>query len=145
MVFSINPTTDKTHAMFQGLAIQQRGNGAQSAIVGGPPAAPVGAPPAGAVPPANAPVAAAPVGTAPGAPLASGVFGGTGTIGSNGECNCAVVCQFDQNSAFPAQAQGAGAFGGIPGMFFSSFITVSRLTSTNQVVYPWRLSPVLLP
>ena len=125
MVFSINPTNDKTHAMFQSLAIQQRGQGGQSAIVGGAPAAPVAAPPAGAppagAPPAGAPPAAAPVapppaaGTAPNGALASGVVTGAGTIGPNGECQCAVVCQFDQSAAFPVQAQGAGAFGGIPG------------------------------
>jgi len=112
MTFSINPTAEKTHAMFQALAIQQRGNGGGSAITGGQPAAAPGAPPA-AAPPAGSPPAA----VAPGAPVASlpaGVVTGAGTIAADGACICAVSCQFD-NSQFPVAAQGAGAFGGVGG------------------------------
>ncbi|KAK0639317.1 hypothetical protein B0T16DRAFT_422929 [Cercophora newfieldiana] len=110
MTFSINPTADKTHAMFQALAIQQRGNGGGSAITGGQAAAPpAGAPPA-AAPPAGSPPAA----VAPGANLPAGVVTGAGTVAADGTCVCAVSCQFD-NSQFPVAAQGAGAFGGVGG------------------------------
>jgi plastocyanin len=116
MVFSINPTSEKTHAMFQSLAIQQRGNGGGSAITGNggapaaaPPAAP-GAPAASAPPGAGAPAASA---TIPAAGAATGVVTGAGTIGADGACICAVSCQFD--GGFPVAAQGAGAFGGMAG------------------------------
>jgi plastocyanin len=116
MTFSINPTADKTHAMFQSLAIQQRGNGGGSAITGGQPAAaPPGAPPAAAPPAGSPPAAVAP--GAPGAPagqLPAGVVTGAGTVAADGTCICAVSCQFD-NSQFPVAAQGAGAFGGVGG------------------------------
>lgn len=111
MTFSINPTADKTHAMFQALAISQRGNGGGSAITGGAPAA---APAAGA-PPAAAPAAGAPpAAAAPGAVLPSGIVAGAGTMAADGSCQCLVSCQFD-SSQFPAAAQGAGAFGGVGG------------------------------
>jgi len=113
MTFSINPTAEKTHAMFQALAIQQRGNGGGSAITGGQAAAPpAGAPPA-AAPPAGSPPAA----VAPGAPVAgvpAGIAVGAGTAMPDGSCSCVVSCQFD-SSQFPAAAQGAGAFGGVGG------------------------------
>lgn len=55
MTFSINPTAEKTQAMFQSMAIQQRGNGDGSAITGGgeapPPEGAEPPPPEGAQPP----------------------------------------------------------------------------------------------
>ncbi|KAK5661509.1 hypothetical protein OQA88_11413 [Cercophora sp. LCS_1] len=114
MTFSINPTADKTHAMFQALAIAQRGNGGGSAITGGQPAAapPAAAPPA-AAPPAAAPPASGIVASAPAGAAATGVVTGAGTIGADGACTCAVVCDF--SGSFPAAAQGAEAFGGVGG------------------------------
>lgn len=120
MVFSINPSTDKTHAMFQALAISQKGNGGGSAITGGtPPAAAPGAPAAAPPAPAAAPPAAAsslaplPSGTAPNGAVGTGIVTGAGTIGADGACVCAVSCSF--GGGFPAAAQGAGAFGGFGG------------------------------
>lgn len=112
MTFSINPTADKTHAMFQALAIAQRGNGGGSAITGGQPAAPpdAAAPPA---PPAAAPPAASGVVASAPPASATGVVTGAGTIGADGACTCAVVCDF--SGSFPAAAQGAEAFGGFGG------------------------------
>ncbi|KXJ96926.1 hypothetical protein Micbo1qcDRAFT_155636 [Microdochium bolleyi] len=115
MVFSVNPTAEKTHAAFQAAAIAQNGKGAASPITGGAPVAP----PAGAAPPADG---AANNGTAPVAPPAGGaaptpgaggaVETGTGTI-QNGQCVCAVQCAA---AAFPApDVQGRGAFGGYAG------------------------------
>lgn len=115
MTFSINPTAEKTHAMFQALAIAQNGTGADSAIVGGAP------PP----PPADAPAAAPPAASSGAAPSATlgggggaaqtGVVSGTGTIGQDGLCSCAVTCTFT-GSNFPAAAvQGRDSFGGYGG------------------------------
>lgn len=115
MVFSVNPTAEKTHAMFQALAISQKGQGGGSAITGGAPAA--AAPPAGGAPPAAGapPPAAGAVasGTAPDAAQNTGFVQGVGTLDGQGNCQCVVSCQFNGN--FPVAAQGAGSFGGIPG------------------------------
>lgn len=113
MTFSINPTAEKTHAMFQALAIAQNGTGADSAIVGGAPPPPASAaPPAASAPPAAAPSAT--VGGGGGA-AQSGIVSGTGTIGQDGLCACAVTCTFT-GSDFPAAAvQGRSSFGGVPG------------------------------
>ncbi|KAF5722680.1 serine-threonine rich protein [Fusarium mundagurra] len=102
MVFSINPTAEKTQAKFKELAIQQNGDGKATPITGGD-AAP--APPA---PPAESKPAEA----APAAPGATGVVPGQGTIGSDGSCVCMVSCSA---GGFPAQAQGINSFGGMGG------------------------------
>lgn len=115
MTFSINPTAAKTQAMFQSMAIAQNGTGAGTGITGGaaPPAAGA-APPnatgggAAAAPPAEGGAAA---GGSGGAAAAAPTMG-QGTI-QNGACVCAVTCS---TGSFPAaQAQGLGAFGGLPG------------------------------
>ncbi|KAI8960504.1 Cupredoxin [Daldinia sp. FL1419] len=100
MTFSINPSAEKTQAMFQAMAIQQNGSGAGSAITGNATE--------------SAPAAAAPAATSTeaAAPAASGIAQGTGTI-ENGACVCAVQCS---TGSFPVNAaQGIGAFGGYPG------------------------------
>ncbi|TPX11024.1 uncharacterized protein E0L32_008061 [Thyridium curvatum] len=121
MTFSINPTAEKTQAMFQQMAIAQNGGGTGSAITGnGSAAAPP--PPAGgaAAPPANSLTAtlgagtggAAATGTAA-APAGTGVVSGVGTLNPDGSCSCSVQCA---PGAFPAvQAQGIGSFGGMAG------------------------------
>ncbi|PNY27845.1 Uncharacterized protein TCAP_02215 [Tolypocladium capitatum] len=117
MVFSINPTAAKTQAMFQSMAIAQNGTGAGTPITGGanPPAAnpPAANPPASA--PAKAPASSAtsPAGVAQPTGAAGGVVApGQGKIGADGSCNCVASCA---PGAFPAQAQGVGAFGGMGG------------------------------
>ncbi|KAK3315312.1 hypothetical protein B0H66DRAFT_606199 [Apodospora peruviana] len=108
MTFSINPTANKTQAMFQALAIKQKGNGGGGAITGNGGAAP----PAGEA--AAPPAASATVGGAAAA-TSSGIVQGTGTVGGDGTCVCAVQCSFGGN--FPAaQAQGVNNFGGMPGV-----------------------------
>ncbi|KAK2591006.1 hypothetical protein QQS21_011319 [Conoideocrella luteorostrata] len=99
MVFSINPSAEKTHAMFQGLAIAQNGTGSASPITGGQP---------GAAPPAQAPQ------ETPGSSQGgSGATPGKGTVGADGSCLCVAACNA---GAFPAaQAQGVGSFGGVGG------------------------------
>jgi len=110
MTFSINPTANKTQAMFKQMAIAQNGTGTASPITGGsasaaPPAAVTTA--AAAAPPAAETVAAAP----PSATTGS-IVAGSGTL-NGGACECACLCAV---GAFPNSAiQGLGAFGGLPG------------------------------
>ena len=96
MTFSINPTADKTQAMFQAMAIQQNGTSS-----GTPP-------PASAAPPA--PPAAT---TAAAPPPAASVASGTGTTDGSGACSCSCLCGV---ASFPdAVQQGLGNFGGMSG------------------------------
>lgn len=112
MVFSINPTAEKTHAMFKEKAIAQKGDGKQTPITGGEgdkgKESPVAPPPADttkAAPPATTTSASAPEGT--------GATPGQGTVGPDGSCHCVVACAA---GSFPnIEAQGLGAFGGEPG------------------------------
>lgn len=96
MVFSVNPTAEKTQAMFQQKAIEQKGNGKASPITGGETAPPAAAPPA-AAPPAQG--------------------GGVGNVPGQGQvvggsCVCMVSCSA---GAFPSAQQGINAHGGIAG------------------------------
>ncbi|KAI1799303.1 Cupredoxin [Daldinia bambusicola] len=101
MTFSINPTAEKSQAMFQAMAIQQNGTGAGSAITGNATEPAVAAPAASATESATA-----------SAPAPPGVTQGMGTV-ENGACVCAVQCS---TGSFPVNAaQGAGAFGGFAG------------------------------
>ena len=104
MVFSINPTAEKSHAQFQAKAIEQKGNGEPSAIVGGD------APP----PPAESAPTAAPESGSP-TEVPAGIETGNGKMDDAGSCHCAVTCA---NGQFPAmEAQGMGNFGGFAGTF----------------------------
>ncbi|KAI1863950.1 uncharacterized protein JN550_009229 [Neoarthrinium moseri] len=111
MTLSINPTAEKTQAMFQAMAIAQKGTGTGSAITGNGTAA------------APAPPAAAPAAGSSAAPAAGAgtIQQGMGTLTPGaGQCVCAVSCGA---GAFPAvQAQGLGAFGGIPGALPASMV-----------------------
>ncbi|CCD45089.1 hypothetical protein ACHAQE_000575 [Botrytis cinerea] len=102
MVFSINPTANKTQAQFKAMAVAQNGTGSQSAIQGGTPAGAAGSgTPPSAV--ASAGVAAA----------TATVASGTGTVGADGACSCSCLCG---QAAFPnAAVQGVGMFGGVSG------------------------------
>lgn len=130
MTFSINPTAEKTQALFQAMAIQQNGQGGGSAITGNGGGAPAGAP-AGAAPAAGSSSVVAGEGAAvtptvgdagsatvgTGGAVAtnnvgSGFATGSGTINPDGSCSCAVICNA---GSFPAVAQGNGAFGGFAG------------------------------
>ncbi|KAF5024980.1 hypothetical protein F66182_2931 [Fusarium sp. NRRL 66182] len=120
MVFSINPSAEKTHAKFKELAIKQKGDGAQTPITGGEAAEPPAeskpaetqpvAPPAETQPAEE--VAQPPAAGAPAPPEHTGVVPGKGHM-SEGSCVCMVSCA---SGSFPdAQAQGVGAFGGMAG------------------------------
>ncbi|KAL6915735.1 hypothetical protein ACHAP8_009490 [Fusarium lateritium] len=111
MVFSVNPTLEKTHAKFKEMAIQQKGDGKLAPIQGGEPAPPAESKPAEAAPPATPP-AAPPAEAAPAPPAATGVVPGKGTVAPDGSCVCHVSCAA---GAFPAAAQGINSFGGMAG------------------------------
>jgi hypothetical protein len=95
MVFSINPTTNKTQADFKQLAISQNGTALSTAvIVGGPAASTVSV-------------------AAPAATTATGnMVSGSGTVVTGGACSCSCLCGVE---SFPNAAQGLGAFGGLSG------------------------------
>ncbi|KAK4038930.1 hypothetical protein C8A01DRAFT_17027 [Parachaetomium inaequale] len=117
MVFSINPTAEKTHAQFQAKAIQQNGKGAGGAITGNAPAADPNAGTGGAAnASASASLAVPPGATATGGAAGAvntGVATGTGQVAADGSCVCAVQCSF---GGFPNQAvQGRDSFGGFGG------------------------------
>jgi regulator of RNase E activity RraA len=103
MTFSINPTQNKTQAMFQQMAVAQNGTGTTAVIAGG---SSTGATSSAVVAGAAA-TSSANTGT-------SGTLAtGTGTIDGTGACQCSCLCGA---AAFPnAAVQGVGAFGGIPG------------------------------
>jgi len=122
MVFSVNPTAEKTAADFQAAAIAQAGKGASSPITGGAPVAAPAAGAGGAATNGTAPAApAAPVASAAPGGAAGNIQTGTGTI-QNGQCVCAVQCSA---ANFPAaNVQGRGMFGGFAGGIPSSMMEV---------------------
>ncbi|XXG97040.1 nucleolar protein [Hypoxylon texense] len=108
MTFSINPTAEKTQAMFQAMAIAQNGTGAGSAITGN------------ATTSAAADSAATSTAAA-GAAATSAITAGTGLV-EGGACVCAVQCS---TGSFPAvAAQGIGAFGGFAGSLPAAMMEV---------------------
>ncbi|KAI1171659.1 Cupredoxin [Nemania sp. FL0916] len=114
MVFSINPTAEKSQEIFQAMAIQQKGQGTGSAITGNATAS-AGESEA-AAPPATSTAAVA-TGAAGGDATATGSAGGAIQTGTgqlvDGACVCAVACA---PGSFPApMAQGISNFGGVPG------------------------------
>jgi len=105
MAFSINPTANKTQAMFEQMAIAQNGTGTASSITGGSSAA--------AAPPVAVSSAAAPASSSSSNSGSSGsMVSGQGTLNSGGACSCACLCGV---AAFPSAAQGLGGFGGMTG------------------------------
>lgn len=134
MVFSINPTAEKTQAMFQSLAIQQNGTGEGTPITGGnaggnppPPAQSSEAPPAQNT---EAPPAQGEQPPPAGSPEATP---GQGTIGADGSCTCVVSCNA---GGFPANAQGIGATGGFGGKLYHEMLTESQTNFFVKVPFP---------
>ena len=96
MTFSINPTANKTQAMFQQMAIAQNGTGTTGVIAGG-----------------SATTTTATGSAATSSSSGSGVVQGSGTIDSTGACSCACLCGVE---AFPnVDIQGVAGFGGMSG------------------------------
>ena len=131
MTLAVNPTADKTEALFQAMAIQQNGTGAASGITGGTGAAGNGSAAGSAAGSASSAAAvggaasltatiggAAATGTVgTGATSSGSVVSGTGQIGADGQCVCAVQCAV---GSFPNAMQGLGNFGGVAGAIPSS-------------------------
>ncbi|KAK4135570.1 hypothetical protein BT67DRAFT_254395 [Trichocladium antarcticum] len=126
MVFSINPSAEKTHAQFQANAIEQEGDGAGGAITGDGPAgdanagagadagasASASASASDAATPAETAVATS-TGAASGSASTGGVVVGSGQIGVGGSCVCAVQCSFGASAN--VGVQGRDSFGGYGG------------------------------
>lgn len=111
MVFSVNPTADKTGALFQSKAIQQKGKGAGSGITGNSTSSAVAAPGGGAT--ASAVVGGGAAASSAVASSAGAVATGIGAFDpATGVCTCAVSVGA---GAFPAQVQGVGAMNGFGG------------------------------
>ena len=133
MTFSINPTAEKTQAMFQAMAIAQKGAGAGTAITGNGGAAngsEAAAPAATASTTSLLPLGGSSTTTAAVAGATNGVTTGSGTTLADGSCVCAVQCGSIGTGAFPAvAAQGVGAFGGMPGESPTYLVSFSRIKS----------------
>ncbi|KAF5869861.1 putative serine-threonine rich protein [Botrytis fragariae] len=109
MVFSINPTADKTQAQFKAMAVAQNGTGTQSAIQGGSSAGG-----------ASSGTSSSAVASAAAAISTATVASGTGTVGTDGTCSCSCLCG---QAAFPnAAVQGVGMFGGVSGAMSMSLL-----------------------
>jgi hypothetical protein len=105
MTFSINPTANKTQAMFQAMAIAQNGTGTASSITGGTSSVTGGT--------ASSVSIAPPAATSIVSSSSGSMVSGTGTINTGGACECACLCG---TAAFPnAALQGVAAFGGLSG------------------------------
>ncbi|KAI0416451.1 hypothetical protein F5X98DRAFT_375793 [Xylaria grammica] len=118
MTFSINPTAEKTQALFQAMAIAQKGQGAGSAITGNATSSAIASDVAATSVASATSVAggATETGSAGGA-----IQTGTGELQA-GACICAVTCGA---GSFPAAAvQGINNFGGIPGSIPASMAEV---------------------
>ncbi|KAB5585883.1 hypothetical protein GE09DRAFT_43120 [Coniochaeta sp. 2T2.1] len=134
MTFSINPTAEKTQAMFQAKAIAQNGAGAGGAITGNAPAGGAAAAPAAespaAAPPAPPAGEAATSAAAGGEPAATntdlaavptGFAVGNGQVDpGSGACVCAVTCA---TTSFGGVAVGA-QFGGVQSEIPASMLGV---------------------
>lgn len=122
MTFSINPTANKTQAMFQSMAIAQNGTGTTAPIAGGS-AAPATA--------TTASVAAS--ATAAAASSTASMVTGQGTTAAGGACTCQVLCGV---AAFPNPAvQGVAAFGGMSGQQTHSLHTELQSNLFNNRCY----------
>ncbi|CAK7202930.1 hypothetical protein SEUCBS139899_005657 [Sporothrix eucalyptigena] len=129
MTFSINPTANKTQAMFQEMAIAQNGTGTGSAITGNGGTTAAGGTTGTTTTAASGDSLTATLGgtaatntavASAGSTAGTGLTSGTGTVNADGSCSCAVVCN---SGSFPAvQAQGIGAFGGFGGSLPSTAV-----------------------
>ncbi|TLS20872.1 uncharacterized protein PpBr36_10853 [Pyricularia pennisetigena] len=120
MVFSINPTAEKTHSQFASKAIASKGLGGGGAITGNPTTGGGAAPPAAnpAAPATSSSLAPLPAAGGAAATPATGNTSGKPTTGQgklqpDGSCQCVVTCAA---GSFPAMGvQGLNNFGGMAG------------------------------
>ncbi|KAL2019453.1 hypothetical protein VTK56DRAFT_9658 [Thermocarpiscus australiensis] len=129
MTFSINPTANKTQAMFQAMAIAQAGKGAGGAITGNGPApdpnASASAGAGGAASSSTSAASSSATGTGAGGAANTGIVTGVGRVGPDGSCVCAVQCS---PGGFPnAAVQGRDSFGGLGGSVPVAMFQPARL------------------
>jgi hypothetical protein len=102
MVFSINPTANKTQEMFKQMAIAQNGTGTTAGIVATSTAVAVNS----VTNTATATSVYSAISTN------AGIAYGSGVTGSGEACSCSCFCGVAQ---FPSSVQGLDSFGGMPG------------------------------
>lgn len=122
MVFSINPTAEKSHELFleNALATAQDGDGA--APPPPPPPASSSAPPV-VIGSSSVAVAPPPVATPP----VNNVAQGSGHLGSGDACSCSCLCSA---GGFPVGA-GIGSIGGLGGMLSSKLTFLDKTKKNN--------------
>ncbi len=116
MVFSINPTANKTQEMFKQMAIAQNGTGTTAGIVATSKALAINSMMAHtmttvAVTSAKS-MMSAPMSTQTAINSSPGMTYGSGYTGTGGACSCSCFCGVVQ---FPSSVQGIAGFGGMSG------------------------------
>ncbi len=136
MTFSINPTANKTQAMFQQMAVAQNGTGATAVIAGG---SGTGTGSSTTVSVANS---AATQSVSSGSTSSSGTLTtGTGSFDSTGSCQCSCLCGV---ASFPnAAVQGIGAFGGLPGKPLPPSSSESEFNFNSEILGAMPLSALM--
>jgi len=112
MTFSINPTANKTQAMFEQMAIAQNGTSTSTGTMGTSSAASAAS--VAAVPSTDTGASTSASSNNSGS-VSSGsgsVSSGTGSLNSAGACDCSCLCGV---ANFPSAVQGQNAFGGMSG------------------------------
>jgi hypothetical protein len=109
MVFSINPTVNKTQEMFKQMAIAQNGTGTAAGIYATSTALANTMTTVAAVTSVYSSVS-----TQTAVSSNAGMAYGSGYTGSGDACSCSCFCGVAQ---FPSSAQGLGGFGGMSGQF----------------------------
>jgi hypothetical protein len=134
MTFSINPTANKTQAMFQQMAIAQNGTGTTAVIAGGSAT--------GSSSTMSVANSAATQSVNSGSTSSSGsLTTGTGSFDSTGECQCSCFCG---TASFPnAAVQGVGAFGGLPGKPVPPSSSESEFNFNSKILGAMPLSALM--
>jgi len=108
MTFSINPTANKTQAMFEQMAIAQNGTGSTAAIVATTSALAATA----TVADVGTTMTTMALSTVTSSSDVGSMSSGTGSSSSGDECSCSCFCGV---ASFPAAVQGLEGFGGMSG------------------------------
>lgn len=113
MTFSINPTANKTQAMFEQMAIAQNGTGTVAAIAGGSSTTLVST---AAVATSTSSSYSGSSGSdssssSSGSSSSGSIVSGTGSM-VGGQCECSCLCGVAE---FPSALQGIAGFGGMSG------------------------------
>jgi hypothetical protein len=136
MTFSINPTVNKTQAMFQAMAIAQNGTGSTAVIAGG---SSTGSTSTVAVAGSAATQSVNTGNTGSG--TSGTLVTGTGSLDGTGACQCSCLCG---QASFPnAAVQGVDAFGGVPGKLHRPSLSVSEFNFNSKILGAMPLSALM--